>query len=113
MPSMPPHAAKLVRGVWPGPVTIVFQLSGADLEKQKAVVSPEAFDVLYSAGSIGIRCVDNETGQSLLSAAGSPIVASSANRSGEKPAVTPGEVLAAFDGRIPMILTGAGGDCRA
>ena len=112
VPWMPPHAAKLVRLAWPGPVTIVFELSGADLEKQKAVVSREAFDVLYSESTIGIRCVDNETGQSLLGAAGSPIVAPSANRSGEKPAVTPDEVLAAFEGRIPMILTGTGADCR-
>ncbi len=112
VPWMPPHAAKLVKLAWPGPVTIVFQLSRADMEKQKAVVSSEAFDVLYSVDTIGIRCVDNEIGQSLLDTARSPIVAPSANRSGEKPAVTPGEVLAAFDGRIPMILTGAGGDCR-
>ena len=112
VPWMPPHAAKLVKLAWPGPVTIVFQLSGADMEKQKAVVSPEAFDVLYSVDTIGIRCVDNETGQSLLGAAGSPIVASSANRSGEKPAVTPDEVLAAFEGRIPMILAGEEGDCK-
>ncbi len=111
VPSMPPHAVKLVKGAWPGPVTIVFELSPADLEKQKDVVSPEAFDVLYAAGTIGIRCIDNRIGQSLLVAAGSPIVAPSVNRSGEKPAVTAGEVLAAFEGRIPMILTGAG-DCR-
>lgn len=112
VPSMPPHAAKLIRGVWPGPVTIVFELSAADLEKQKAVVSREAFDVLYAAGTIGIRCIDNEIGQSLLAAAGSPIVAPSANRSGAKPSVTADEVLAAFDGRIPMILTGGDTDCR-
>ncbi len=112
VPWMPPHAAKLVKLAWPGPVTIVFQLSRADLEKQKAVVTSEAFDVLYSVGTIGIRCVDNEIGQSLLGAARSPIVAPSANRSGEKPAVTPGEVLAAFEGRVPMILTGQGADCR-
>ena len=112
VPWMPPHAGKLVRLGWPGPVTIVFELSGGDLEKQKAVVSREAFDVLYSAGTIGIRCIDNEIGQSLLGAAGRAIVAPSANRSGEKPAVTAGEVLAAFDGRIPMILTGGDSDCR-
>ncbi len=111
VPWMPPHAAKLVRLAWPGPVTIVFELSGADLEKQKAVVLREAFDVLYGAGTIGIRCIDNRIGQSLLGAAGTPIVAPSANRSGERPAVTAGEVLVAFDGRIPMILTGDG-DCR-
>ncbi len=52
VPSMPPHAAKLVRLTWPGPVTIVFQLSAADMEKQKAVVSREAFDVLYSGLSL-------------------------------------------------------------
>ena len=112
VPSMPPHAAKLVKLAWPGPVTIVFQLSRADLERQKAVVSPEAFDVLYSVGTIGIRGVDNEIGQSLLAATKSPIVAPSANRSGEKPAVTPDKVLAAFKGRIPMILAGEKGVCK-
>jgi len=112
VPFMPPHAAKLARLAWPGPVTIVFQLTPADMEKQKAVVCPDAFDVLYSAGTIGIRCVDNKIGQCLLRACAGEVVAPSANRSGEKPAVTAGEVLAAFEGRIPMILTGPEGECR-
>jgi len=112
VPFMPPHAAKLARLVWPGPVTIVFQLTPADMEKQKAVVCPDAFDVLYSAGTIGIRCVDNKIGQCLLRACAGEVVAPSANQSGERPAVTAGEVLAAFEGRIPMILTGPEGECR-
>lgn len=112
VPSIAPHERKLIERAWPGPVTIVFELSESDLEKQKAVVGSETFDVLYSGGTIGIRCVGNEVGRRLLRAAKGPIVAPSANRSGERPAVRVEEVVSAFDGKIPMVLEDEEGGCE-
>lgn len=108
VPHPTPRARKLIGQAWPGPVTIVFSLSGADLEKQKGMVSTGAFGVLYGGGTIGIRCVDNEIGRAVLRLAMGPVVASSANRSGEKPAVTAGAVVGAFGGRVAMVLAGLG-----
>ncbi|MBE0537922.1 MAG: threonylcarbamoyl-AMP synthase [Phycisphaerae bacterium] len=108
VPCIGPRARKLVGRAWPGPLTIVFSLSDADLKKQKGIVSPGAFGVLYGGGTIGIRCVDNELGRALLRRAMGPVVAPSANRSGEKPAVTASEVYEVFGGKIAAILAAAG-----
>jgi L-threonylcarbamoyladenylate synthase len=109
VPAPNPRARKLLRKVWPGPVTIVFDLTKADLDKQKRMLSPGAFDVLYRDGTIGIRCIDNDLGQALLRRAMGPVVAPSANRSGQKPATTPAEVFDEFKGEIPLILAAGGG----
>jgi tRNA threonylcarbamoyl adenosine modification protein (Sua5/YciO/YrdC/YwlC family) len=106
VPRIGPRARKLIEHVWPGPITVVFSLDRHDLQRQKAKLSPGAFSVLYGGGTIGIRCIDNRIGQALLRRAAGPVVAPSANRSGEKPAVTAEEVLAAYGGKIAMIVSG-------
>lgn len=113
VPSIAPHARKLIDRAWPGPVTIVFELSESELEKQKAVVGSDTFDVLYSGGTIGIRCVGNELGQRLLRATKGPIVAPSANISGQNPATNAQEVVSVFDGKIAMVLADKEGGCEA
>lgn len=108
VPRPGPKARKLISRAWPGPVTIVFSLNDNDLAEQKRVLSPGAFSVLYSGGTIGIRCIDNYIGRALLRQAAGPIVAPSANRSGQRPATRSDEVLSMFDGQIPMVLAGEG-----
>jgi len=104
IPRLSFRACKLIENCWPGPVTVVFELSEADLAEQKKRVSEEVFDLLYQGGTLGVRCPDNPVAIALLGACKWPVVAPSANLSGQKPAVTADGVLTYLNGRVDMIL---------
>jgi L-threonylcarbamoyladenylate synthase len=99
----------LIDRLWPGPLTIVFDLSPEDLESQRHLLPPEEM-CLYTGSSIGVRCPDDSIAAGLLGAAKCPVVAPSANLSGQPPAVTGAEAAAQFDGQVSVILDG--GRCR-
>ncbi|MFO7900866.1 MAG: L-threonylcarbamoyladenylate synthase [Planctomycetota bacterium] len=82
---VPAIGRKLMDRFWPGPLTIIFE---------------------QSPGTVGLRLPAHETARAFIRAAGVPVVAPSANVSGEAPAVTAAEVLARFDGRIDAVLAG-------
>jgi protein-tyrosine phosphatase len=97
---------KLIQNAWPGPLTIVFELDDKGLARQRSKLPTEVFDNLYRDNSIGIRCPDNKIASMLLAEAQNPIVAPSANTSGQAPAVEASQVIEQFSGRIDMILDG-------
>ncbi|MDD5458558.1 MAG: L-threonylcarbamoyladenylate synthase [Phycisphaerae bacterium] len=101
---------KLVQNVWPGPVTIVFELDEKELAAAKEIIGREVFASLYSSGSIGVRCPANAVSIALLCAVKSAVVAPSANISGENPAVNAQQVIEKLDGKIDMVLDG--GQCE-
>ena len=93
--EIPPIAQKLMDKFWPGPMTIIL--------KKKDIIPNET-----SAGldSIGIRMPSNKIAMELISMAGVPIAAPSANLSG-KPSPTDLETcIEDLDGRVNMILGG-------
>jgi L-threonylcarbamoyladenylate synthase len=96
---VPAHAATLIERFWPGPLTLVLP-ARADL--------PEA---LVSVGGVGMRCSPHATAQALVQAFGGPITATSANRSGEPPAMDAAHARACLPG-IDYVLDGepAGGN---
>ena len=112
IPHVPLRARKLVDKVWPGPLTIVFELDKKALEDLRKKFDAEVFEILYQDATIGIRCPDHRSASALLSAVSKPVVAPSANLAGDEPATTLEQVLANLDGRIDMVLTGPGPDCR-
>jgi len=81
-----PAAAALARAFWPGPLTLVV---------------PDG-----RGGQVGLRCPDCEPTREMLREAGVPVVAPSANVSGQAPARCAEEVLSVFDGRIAAVLDG-------
>lgn len=96
------HAATLAKRFWPGPLTLVLKRS------TNCPISP-----LASAGldTVAVRAPSHKTAQALIDAAGLPIAAPSANRSGR---LSPTSAEAAFhelSGRVGLILDG--GTCRA
>ena len=110
VPTIGMRAKKLIENAWPGPVTIVFELSDEDIEKQKSNLEREVFEILYKDNSIGIRCPDNPIAQALLEKTQNPVVAPSAN-SADKPAPTDAkQVLKNLSGRIDMLIDG--GACK-
>lgn len=104
------RAEKLIKNAWPGPLTIVFELNDADIEKQRNDLEKEVFENLYRNNSIGIRCPDNDIASELLRRVRNAVVAPSANLAGQMPAVTAEEVFERFDGQIEAVLDG--GRCK-
>jgi L-threonylcarbamoyladenylate synthase len=95
-----PLALKLTR-FWPGPLTLV-------LPKRKgAPLSP-----LVTAGleTVGLRVPNHPLALALIALAGRPLAGPSANPSGRLSPTTPGQVIAGFGGKIPVL---DGGPCTA
>ena len=73
---LPPAAAAAARAFWPGALTLVLDLPGG--------------------GTEGVRVPDHSCARALCEAAGGLLRCTSANRSGEPPAATAAEALAAL-----------------
>jgi L-threonylcarbamoyladenylate synthase len=91
--AVSPEAELLAAAFWPGALTLVVPKQA----EVPAAVSPTE--------TVGVRVPAHPVALALLGAAG-PLAATSANRSGEPAAVTPEQVLAAFDGRIDLLIDG-------
>lgn len=91
----PDSADKLASVFWPGPLTLILV---------RAVCVP---DVVTAGGAtVGIRAPAHPIARALLSLAGVPIAAPSANRSNRLSPTTASHVLRDLDGRIEIILDG-------
>jgi L-threonylcarbamoyladenylate synthase len=88
-------AEQLARAFWPGPLTLI------------TPVAPTCkVSLLARAGldTLALRAPDHPVAQALIAAAGRPLAAPSANRSGHVSPTTADHVLADLDGRIDWIL---------
>ncbi|CAN7166952.1 L-threonylcarbamoyladenylate synthase [Rossellomorea sp. LjRoot5] len=94
--EIPSDAAKLIDAYWPGPLTIIF--------KNKENV----FSGKVTAGldTVGIRMPDHPVALSIIEAAGLPIAAPSANRSGKPSPTTAQHVIDDLEGRIAGVVDG-------
>ena len=95
------RATALARAFWPGPLTLVLP------RRRDCAVS-----WLASAGlpSLALRIPDHPLALELLRAAGMPVVAPSANRSGRVSPTSAGDVRRDLGHRVALILDG--GRCR-
>ena len=110
VPRIGLRAGKLIKNLWPGPLTIVFELAQEDLQKQRDNLGREVFECIYKNNTIGIRCPDNPIATMLLQATQNHIVAPSANTKGQPPAVNAEQVLAQLSGQIDLLLDA--GPCK-
>ncbi|RAU20623.1 threonylcarbamoyl-AMP synthase [Paramagnetospirillum kuznetsovii] len=96
-----PDAHRLAARFWPGPLTLVLP------RRADSKVS-----LLASAGldSIAVRMPDHPVALALIEAAGRPLAAPSANRSGAVSPTTAQHVAACLGERVSLILDG--GPCR-
>lgn len=92
-------ALRLMDAFWPGPLTII-------LPKKEAV--PMA--VTAGLDTVAVRMPSHPVALAMLKAAGLPVAAPSANRSGKPSPTTARHVLTDMDGRIPLILDGGESD---
>ncbi|MCB7128255.1 MAG: L-threonylcarbamoyladenylate synthase [Candidatus Brocadiales bacterium] len=84
--NVPVYATILMKEFWPGPLTIVFSNTGKS--------------------DIGIRFPGHKVAQDLVRQAGVPLVATSANVSGNPPATDAQKVREYFSGKVAIILDG-------
>jgi L-threonylcarbamoyladenylate synthase len=92
--AIPDLARSLMARYWPGPLTIIVP--------RRAGLP----DVLAPGDTIAVRVPDHDLARRFIRAAGGAIAASSANLSGQRPALTAAEALAALGGRVAAILDG-------
>ena len=92
-------AERVLAAFAPGPVTVILP--------KRDVVPPS---VTGGLATVGIRMPDNDIARALIRAAGVPIAAPSANRSGRPSPTTAAAVFADMAGKIPLILDG--GPCK-
>lgn len=89
-------AQKLVNVFWPGPLTLVCNW-------KKGTVSDR---VTAGLSTIAVRMPEHPVAISLIEAAGKPLAAPSANRSGKPSPTSAQHVLEDLNGRIPAIVDG-------
>ncbi len=108
VPTIALKVKKLIDNFWPGPVTIVFELSDEDLDSVRKNLGNEVVECLYKDNSIGVRCPSDPIAKAFLKAIGTdcPVVAPSANLSGLPAAVEPKIIRKHFDGQLAAIIAG-------
>ncbi len=109
-PNIDLRAKKLIKNVWPGPLTLVFELDDKDIIKQQKILEKELFKNLYKNNSIGIRCPDNPIAATLLQETSNAVIAPSANLANQPPAVDAKEVLTQLSGKIELLIDA--GSCK-
>lgn len=91
------RAEKLAAAFWPGPLTLVLPRAekGATCDLARAGLD-----------TLALRIPAHPLARAILSAAGGPVSAPSANRSGHVSPSTPAHVLADLEGRIDAVING-------
>jgi L-threonylcarbamoyladenylate synthase len=93
--EVPPVAERLIQRFWPGPLSIIFLA---------AAVVP--LPVRGAGGTVALRCPKDRLCEILLMRIGGPVVASSANLTGQRPAETAEEVVQIFGNQVDLVLDG-------
>ncbi len=92
---VPQSAEKLIERFWPGPLTLV-------LPKRETIPG----EVTCGLQTVGVRMPAHPVALALIRAAGVPLAAPSANRSGRPSPTAAEHVLEDLAGRIPLVLDG-------
>jgi L-threonylcarbamoyladenylate synthase len=106
VPEMGPRIRRLIRKALPGPVTLVFEVADPTQAPVVQEAGPHCVELMYHAGTIGIRCPDDAVAGDLLGDAEFPVVAASANRVNQPPPRSAEGVVAELDGRLDLLLDG-------
>ena len=88
-------AERLIRRHWPGPLSLIFRA---------APIVPQR--VRGAGGTVALRCPKHTLSQRLLMLIGGPVVASSANLSGQPPAESAEDVVRIFGNQVDLVIDG-------
>lgn len=104
--------SRLVRKLMPGPVTLVVRVDGQIIERQRQALglSQAQAATVWHGGTVGLRCPDHPAARDVLAAAGGPVLASSANRRGQRPPTDIDQAISAVGAAAAVAIDG--GPCR-
>lgn len=104
--------ARLIRKLFPGPVTLVVDADEAAVAHGLASwgLADPYRGRMYHEGTIGLRCPEHPLAEAVLGAIDKPIVASSANLRGEAPPLTVEDAARALGDEAGLVVDG--GPCR-
>jgi L-threonylcarbamoyladenylate synthase len=88
-------AERLMARYWPGPVSLIFKA---------APIIPAP--VRGAGGTVALRCPKDRLCEALLDRIGGPVVSSSANLTGQRPAESAEEVVRIFGNQLDLVLDG-------
>lgn len=88
-------AERLMQRFWPGPLSLIFRA---------APIVPAR--VRGAGGTVALRCPKDTLCLRLLDRIGGPVVSSSANLSGQRPAETAEEVVRIFGNQLDLVIDG-------
>ena len=101
--AVPEPARRMIRGGWPGPLTLILPV-GAGLGDADLAARDGLAEQLCSDGYIGLRCPDEPVAQAMLAGVDGPVVAPSANLAGQPSPRSGQDVIDSLNGRIDMLL---------
>lgn len=104
--------ARLIRKVFPGPVTLVVEVSEDEIHRKirDLGLPPEARNRVYHQNTIGLRCPDHPVAHRVLDAIGGPVLASGASPRGVTPPVDADDAARVLGDQVDLIIDG--GRCR-
>jgi L-threonylcarbamoyladenylate synthase len=97
--EIPDMARRLAEKYWPGPLTMIFR---------RSPIVPD--EISAGLDTVAVRMPSHPVARSIIKAAGLPLAAPSANRSGSPSPTSAGHVLLDMGGRIPAVVDG--GKCQ-
>jgi protein-tyrosine phosphatase len=95
---LPRVARRLMRKVWPGPLTLVVPDRRPDPERPAGLIH----EAISYRGFVGLRCPNHAAARAVLRAAGVPVAGTSANLGGGPPAHSVPEALSQLEGLVPL-----------
>ena len=103
---------RFIAKLLPGPVTLVVDVDDQTIRQCLAALNlpADAAGRLYHDNTVGLRCPDHPVAQQVLGATDDPIVASSANRRGQRPPHDAEQAARAVGDAADLIIDG--GRCR-
>jgi protein-tyrosine phosphatase len=107
-PDMSPLAERLARRCWPGPITLVVDVSHA--ESAVGQLPAEVQEAVCPAGTVGLRVPGHNIILDVMRMIAGPLVLTSANRGGQPPATNGAEALEALGDDVALVLDD--GPCR-
>lgn len=103
-----PIARRLSRRLWPGPITLICDCPRPELASITKSLPIEAIRSIFVDGAVGLRVPDDGVAAALIGQAGVPIVATSANLSGNPPATNFADAVRALGDKVDFAI-----DCGA
>lgn len=100
-------ARRLMRKVWPGPLTLVVEVDDPlDCPAAERFGADAVGPLFTPDNTVGLRCPDDAIALAMLRRVEGPVVSASANRAGADPAQNADDVVSALGDDVSLVLDG-------